>query len=159
MTTYDPSNTAAAASATGIAAVLDALLGDETDRVANLANAAALLNDHLEDVNWVGFYLFDGTELVVGPFQGQPACTRIALGSGVCGSAAERRETIVVDDVHAFPGHIACDARSRSEIVVPLIRDGELLGVLDVDSPTPARFGAADVAELEAFAATLVTRI
>lgn len=138
---------------------LDALLDGEPNRTANLANAAALLADRVEDVNWVGFYLFDGTELVVGPFQGRPACVRIALGSGVCGTAAAERRTVVVPDVHAFPGHIACDARSRSEVVVPLTVDGALFGVLDVDSPTPDRFDAGLVAELEAAARTVESHL
>lgn len=142
-----------------LAGALDALLTGESDRVANLANASALLAERIDDVNWVGFYLFDGTELVVGPFQGRAACVRIALGRGVCGTAAAERTTMVVPDVHAFDGHIACDARSRSEVVVPLVADGELLGVLDVDSPTPDRFDAALVAQIEAAARVIVTHV
>jgi len=129
-----------------------ALVDGETDPIANAANLAALLFDALPDVNWAGFYFLKEGGLVVGPFQGKPACVRIALGAGVCGSAALRRETIVVDDVHAFPGHIACDAASRSEIVVPLLRVGAVIGVLDVDSPCLARFNVADREGLEAVA-------
>lgn len=120
---------------------LEALLAGETNRIANLANASALLNRHLDRINWVGFYLKEGDELVLGPFQGLPACVRIPVGRGVCGTAAAQKRTVVVDDVHRFAGHIACDPASRSEIVVPMIRDGEVVGVLDVDSPEPARFG------------------
>ncbi len=120
------------------------LLAGESDVVANAANLTALLFDQLHDVNWVGVYFLKGDELVVGPFQGKPACVRIAMGQGVCGLAAARREPVRVDDVHAFEGHIACDPASRSELVVPLIHAGELLGVLDFDSPLPARFSAAD---------------
>jgi GAF domain-containing protein len=137
-----------------LSAELTALLAGEHDPVANAANTAALLFGALlfgalPEVNWAGFYFLRGAELVVGPFQGKPACVRIALGRGVCGTAAVERRTLVVPDVHAFPGHIACDAASRSEIVVPLIRGGELLGVLDVDSPRPGRFDAADAHGLE----------
>ena len=121
------------------------LLGDERDPVANASQTAALIWHALPDLNWAGFYFFDGTELVVGPFQGLPACTRIALTRGVCGAAASRRESIVVPDVHAFPGHIACDSRSRSELVVPIVSaDGALRGVFDMDSPSAARFDDAD---------------
>ena len=123
---------------------LRGLLDGETDLIANAANTAALLFERLPAVNWAGFYFLRGDELVLGPFQGRVACVRIKLGSGVCGTAAAHRETIVVPDVHAFPGHIACDAASRSEIVVPLLRDGKLLGVLDIDSPLPDRFRDAD---------------
>lgn len=126
-----------------------ALLAGERDDVANAANLASLLFHALAEVNWVGFYFFDGRELVVGPFQGKPACVRIPLGKGVCGKAAAERATQVVPDVHAFPGHIACDAASRSEIVVPLVRAGELEGVLDLDSPSPARFDEEDRVGLE----------
>lgn len=138
---------------------LDALTAGERDGVANMANAAALLWEWLPDLNWAGFYrLLDG-ELVLGPFQGRAACIRIPIGKGVCGAAAAKLETQVVADVHAFPGHIACDAASRSELVVPIIRDGELLGVLDLDSPTPARFDAEDAAGCEALAALLAIRL
>ena len=128
------------------------LLAGERDLVANAANVSALLYHSLPDINWLGFYFYKDGELVVGPFQGKPACVRIAMGKGVCGTAAARRETIVVPDVNAFPGHIACDAASRSEIVVPLIQDGQLIGVLDVDSPSLARFDDEDQAGLEALA-------
>lgn len=135
---------------------LAGLIDGERDWIANTANAAALLFTQLEGLNWAGFYLAKGGGLVLGPFQGKPACIRIPLGRGVCGTAAAARATQVVADVHAFPGHIACDADSRSEIVVPLVKDGRLLGVLDLDSPRPARFDADDAAGLEAFAATLI---
>jgi GAF domain-containing protein len=135
---------------------LDGLLTGERDPIANLANAAALLYAALPDLNWAGFYLLRDGELVVGPFQGKPACVRIRIGQGVCGTAAARRATVVVADVHAFPGHIACDAASNSEIVVPLLAGERLVGVLDLDSPRTGRFGAADARGLEAFAARLV---
>ena len=135
---------------------LSALTDGVTERVSNLANASSLLWYALEDINWAGFYLLRGDVLALGPFMGRPACVRIPLGSGVCGTAAARRETLVVPDVHAFPGHIACDAASRSEIVVPLLlSDGALYGVLDIDSPLPDRFSATDKAGLEAFARAL----
>jgi len=129
---------------------LKALLVGERDGLANTANMSALIYETLPDLNWAGFYFLQGRELVLGPFQGKVACVRIALGSGVCGTAAERRETVVVADVHAFPGHIACDAASRSEIVVPLIQNGRMLGVLDLDSPLLARFDHEDRAGLTA---------
>jgi len=132
------------------------LLHGERDRVANAANLSALVYHALPELNWVGFYFFDGTELVVGPFQGRPACVRIALDRGVCGAAARSRQTQLVDDVHAFPDHIACDAASRSELVVPLVHRGELLGVFDLDSPRPARFDAHDQAGLETLAQVFV---
>ena len=136
---------------------LEAVLAGESDLVANAANMAAILFQSLPDVNWAGFYFLRGGELVLGPFQGRVACVRIPLGRGVCGTAAIRRETIVVADVHAFPGHIACDAASRSEIVVPLIRrDGTLLGVLDIDSPLPDRFRSIDQQLCEAAVALLM---
>jgi GAF domain-containing protein len=131
---------------------LEALIGDETDAVANMANAASLIWESLPDINWVGFYRNVGGELILGPFQGRPACIRIAFGSGVCGAAAETRQVQLVEDVHAFPGHIACDSASNSEIVLPLLRDGELLGVLDIDSPRHARFDAEDEAGLRPIA-------
>ncbi|BAQ11766.1 gaf sensor protein [Bacillus sp. OxB-1] len=139
-----------------LAKQLDALLTGESDRYANLSNASALLNQFLDRINWVGFYLWNGDELVLGPFQGLPACVRIPFGKGVCGTAAMQEETILVPDVHAFPGHIACDAASRSEIVVPLLKEGELLGVLDVDSPEVDRFTEEDRKGLEQFVRTLV---
>ena len=129
-----------------LAAALEGLVAGEPDAVANMANASALIFETLPDVNWVGFYRNIGGELLLGPFQGRAACIRIPFGTGVCGVAAQSREVQRVEDVHAFPGHIACDAASRSEIVVPLIRDGELLGVLDIDSPNVARFDAEDEA-------------
>ncbi|OSZ69106.1 diguanylate cyclase [Sphingomonas sp. IBVSS1] len=132
------------------------LIGDERDFIANMANMAALLFHQLADLNWAGFYRMKDGELVLGPFQGKPACIRIPLGKGVCGTAAATRVTQVVPDVHAFPGHIACDADSRSEIVVPLIADGRLIGVLDLDSPKPGRFDEDDRAGLEAAAGLLL---
>ena len=129
-----------------------ALLHGEPDRIANAANLSALVYHALPQLNWAGFYFFDGTELVVGPFQGLPACVRIPLDKGVCGAAASTRKTQLVEDVHAFPGHIACDAASRSEVVVPLVRNGTLLGVFDLDSPLPARFDVEDQRGLEAIA-------
>ncbi len=128
------------------------LLYGEHDRIANAANLSALVYHSLPDLNWVGFYFYDGNELVVGPFQGLPACVRIPLHKGVCGAAASTRQTQRVEDVHAFPGHIACDAASRSELVVPLVRNGELVGVFDLDSPLPGRFDAEDQQGLEAIA-------
>ena len=133
-----------------------ALIQGEVDRVANAANLAALVYHALPDLNWVGFYFYDGAELVVGPFQGLPACVRIALDKGVCGAAARTRQTQRVADVEAFPGHIACDAASRSELVVPLVHDGELVGVFDLDSPRVNRFDEEDQAGLEAIADAFV---
>ncbi|MCP3772910.1 GAF domain-containing protein [Paenibacillus sp. MZ04-78.2] len=138
---------------------LSALIEDEPNRMANLANAAALLNQFLERVNWVGFYLFDDGELVLGPFQGLPACVRIPLDKGVCGRAASLRETVRVADVHQFPGHIACDAASQSEIVVPILHGERLIGVLDIDSPEKNRFDATDQHYLELFALKLAERM
>jgi GAF domain-containing protein len=135
---------------------LAAVFAGERNGLANTANMSALLHEALPNLNWVGFYFLQAGELVLGPFQGKVACVRIALGRGVCGTAAERRETVIVQDVHAFPGHIACDAASRSEIVVPLIKGGRLLGVLDVDSPQIARFDQEDGVGLNAAAALLV---
>ena len=139
-----------------LAQQLAALIGDERDAIANAANTSALLFDLLPDLNWAGFYLFKDGELVLGPFQGKPACIRIPLGRGVCGTAAATRVSQVVADVHAFPGHIACDAASRSELVVPLLKGDTLLGVLDLDSPVPGRFDEADRAGIEAVAAIWV---
>ena len=133
-----------------------ALVHGETDRIANAANLSALVYHALPQLNWVGFYFFDGTELVVGPFQGLPACVRIPLDKGVCGAAASTRQTQRVDDVDAFPGHIACDSASRSELVVPLVHDGALVGVFDLDSPVTSRFDADDQAGLEAIAKVFV---
>ena len=132
-----------------LAAQLAALLHGESDWVANAANTAALLWHSLPELNWAGFYRRMDEQLVLGPFQGKPACVRIALGKGVCGTAAAEGRTVVVPEVHTFPGHIACDAASRSEIVVPLIRSGQVVGVLDLDSPLPGRFDAVDAAGLE----------
>jgi GAF domain-containing protein len=140
-------------------AALDALTADEPDTIANMANAAALIWQYLPDLNWSGFYRLVEGELVLGPFQGKPACIRIAIGAGVCGAAAASRETQLVEDVHAFPGHIACDAASRSELVVPILHEGALIGVLDLDSPSPARFDAEDAAGCEALVKLLAPRI
>jgi GAF domain-containing protein len=139
-----------------LAASLESLLSGEPDALASLSNASALLAEALPRVNWCGFYLLRGEELVLGPFQGKPACVRIPMGKGVCGTAAARRETVVVPDVEKFPGHIACDAASRSEIVVPIVDGGGLRGVLDVDSPDLGRFGDADREGLERFVMTLL---
>jgi L-methionine (R)-S-oxide reductase len=129
---------------------LHALLNDEPNQIANLANAAALLNQFLTDINWVGFYLLDERgELALGPFQGLPACTRIPLGRGVCGTSAMNKETLRIADVHQFPGHIACDAASQSEIVVPIVKNDQLIGVLDIDAPIKDRFDEVDEYHLE----------
>ncbi|WP_379965390.1 GAF domain-containing protein [Ectobacillus sp. sgz5001026] len=130
---------------------LKAIIYDEKNVIANMANASALLNQFLEHINWVGFYMMEEKELVLGPFQGLPACIRIPLGRGVCGTAAKTKKTIVINDVHQFPGHIACDAASNSEIVVPMIKNGEVIGVLDIDSPNLARFDEIDQHYLELF--------
>ncbi|HET9335165.1 MAG TPA: GAF domain-containing protein [Sphingomicrobium sp.] len=129
-----------------LASALEGLVAGEPDGIANMANASGLIFETLPDINWVGFYRNVGGELVLGPFQGRPACIRIPFGTGVCGVAAETRQVQRIDDVHAFPSHIACDSVSNSEIVVPLMRDGELLGVLDIDSPRHARFDEQDEA-------------
>lgn len=142
-----------------LAASLEALLHGETDAVANLSNASALLGEKLDHINWCGFYVIRKGELVLGPFQGKPACVRIPLGKGVCGTAAARRQSLVVPDVHAFPDHIACDAASRSEIVIPILEGRRLQGVLDIDAPEPDRFDEADRKGLESFVAVLVPRI
>lgn len=135
---------------------LAALLEGEKNTIANLSNASALLNQFLDRTNWVGFYLMEEGELVLGPFQGLPACVRIPVGRGVCGTAASKQETQRIADVHAFPGHIACDAASQSEIVIPIVKDGTLLGVLDIDSPEKNRFDEIDEKMLEAFVKELV---
>lgn len=135
---------------------LDALLTGESNVVANLSNASALLNQFLDRVNWVGFYVTEGNQLVLGPFQGMPACVRIPFGRGVCGVAAEAKTTQLVADVHQFPGHIACDSASNSEIVVPIIKEGNVLGVLDIDSPEKNRFDEVDQHYLEKFVETLL---
>lgn len=136
-------------SASTLAAQVRGLLSSEKDVIANAANLSALLYMELEQINWVGFYFLQGQELVLGPFQGKSACVRIPLGRGVCGKAAESRQTLRVADVEQFSDHIACDAASRSELVIPLVLNGELLGVLDIDSPVTARFSAADQEKLE----------
>lgn len=138
---------------------MDALTADEPDPIANMANASALLFQYLPDLNWAGFYRLIGDELVLGPFQGKAACIRIAMGKGVCGTAAATRETQLVEDVHAFPGHIACDSASASELVVPIVSQGRLIGVFDLDSPSPARFDAGDAAGCEAIARLLAPRL
>ena len=143
-----------------LAAQLRALIADETDPVANMANCAALIFNSVPRLNWAGFYLLKGGELVLGPFQGQPACVRIALGRGVCGTAAESHSTLRVADVTKFPGHIACDSASRSEVVVPMLTDdSHLIGVLDVDSPELNRFDAEDEAGLEVLAEIIARKI
>lgn len=138
---------------------LDALLSGEKNRVANLSNTSALLNQFFDQINWVGFYLMEDDELVLGPFQGLPACIRIPLGKGVCGTAANKKETIVVPDVNAFPGHIVCDAASQSEIVLPIIKDGKVIGVLDIDSPILNRFSEDDRIGLEKVVEVLVAHL
>lgn len=126
-----------------------AMIGDETNFIANTANISALLFQELKDINWAGFYFLKNDELVLGPFQGKVACVRIPLNRGVCGAAATERKTLIVEDVHKFPGHIACDSASNSEIVVPILKDGELLGVIDIDSPLFNRFNESDKDALE----------
>jgi len=138
---------------------LRGLYEGERDPIANAANTAATIWQHLPDINWAGFYFLKDGELVLGPFHGKPACVRIAMGQGVCGTAAARKATVVVPDVHKFPGHIACDGASNSEIVVPLIREGRLIGVLDIDSPSLGRFADADRAGCEAVAAAYVAAL
>lgn len=138
---------------------LHILLDGEKNRIANLSNASALLNNFLDRTNWTGFYLMEEGELVLGPFQGLPACIRIPLGRGVCGTSAERRETLVVKDVNAFEGHIACDSASQSEIVIPLVKNDELIGVLDIDSPEIDRFSDEDRAGLEQFVEVLLRHL
>lgn len=140
-------------------AALDAITANEPDPIANMANAAALIWEYLPDLNWAGFYRVIGGELVLGPFQGKVACIRIPLGKGVCGTAAATGETQLVADVHAFPGHIACDAASISELVIPIFRDGRVIAVLDLDSPSPARFSKEDANGCESLAKLLSTRI
>lgn len=135
---------------------LQVLIGEEKNSIANMANMASLLYFTLPNINWSGFYLFDGNELVLGPFHGKPACIRIPLGKGVCGTSAEKRETIIVKNVHEFPGHIACDADSKSEIVLPIIVKDTLFGVLDIDSPTFERFDEEDKLGLEELIRILV---
>lgn len=141
-----------------VLAQLESLVKDEPNWIANLSNASALLNEILDDINWVGFYLWEETsqQLVLGPFQGKVACIRIDSGKGVCGTAFEKEETIIVPDVNKFPGHIVCDAASQSEIVIPLIKNGKALGVLDVDAPIKERFGEDEKELLEAFVEILL---
>jgi L-methionine (R)-S-oxide reductase len=141
-----------------VAEQLQSLIRAESDWIANLANAAALIFQSVPDLNWAGFYLLKDDELVVGPFQGKVACVRIQIGKGVCGTAAEQRKKVIVPDVHEFPGHIACDSASRSEVVVPLIRQGELIGVLDLDSPSLGRFDYEDAVGLEVVAKLLAEK-
>lgn len=138
-----------------MAVQLRALAEDVEYEITNLANASALLFESMEGINWAGFYLLRDNQLILGPFQGKPACTKIPMGKGVCGTAALRGETQLVEDVHQFPGHIACDCASNSEIVIPLYKDGTLYGVLDIDSPEPGRFDREDQRGLELFARTL----
>ena len=140
-----------------LARELAGLISDESDPIARAANTAALIYGALPEINWAGFYFLKNGELVVGPFQGKPACTRIAMGKGVCGTAAARRETIVVPDVNEFPGHITCDTDSRSEIVVPLLAGATILGVLDIDSPRTARFDSIDARGVEQLAAIFLS--
>jgi L-methionine (R)-S-oxide reductase len=142
-----------------LAEELDALLTGETDATANAANAAAAIYHSLPSLNWAGFYFLRDDALVLGPFQGRPACVRIKIGAGVCGTAVRERRSVLVPDVEEFPGHIACDSASRSELVVPLIRDGEIFGVLDLDSPDLARFDAEDQTGCEALAAIVVRHL
>ncbi|MBN8806965.1 MAG: GAF domain-containing protein [Sphingomonas sp.] len=142
-----------------VLAAVDAVTAGEADAVANMANVAAILWQYLPDLNWAGFYRAVGDELVLGPFQGKAACIRIPFGKGVCGAAAASRDTQLVADVHAFPGHIACDAASRSELVVPIVAGGRVVAVIDLDSPHPARFDAEDAAGVEAIARLLRDRV
>lgn len=140
-----------------LAQQLEALLTGESDMIANAANSSALMFQMMPELNWAGFYLLKSEgELVLGPFQGKPACVRIPVGKGVCGTAVERKSSVLVEDVHAFPGHIACDAASRSELVVPLIHEGRVIGVIDLDSPVPSRFDAEDQAGIEKLAAIFI---
>jgi GAF domain-containing protein len=136
---------------------LQGLFDGERDMIANAANMSALLYQTMPDLNWAGVYLLKGDQLVLGPFQGKPACVRIPIGRGVCGSAIERKSSILVEDVHAFPGHIACDAASRSELVVPIFRNGETIGVIDLDSPRVSRFDIDDQAGIERLAEIFAT--
>ena len=142
-----------------LCAQLKAITQDVPHEVANLANASALLWQHLEDINWAGFYKMKNGKLVLGPFQGKPACIEIPIGRGVCGTAAERKETVLVPNVHKFPGHIACDGASNSEIVIPIFSGSELIGVLDIDSPLYNRFAESDREGLEAFVKILLAEV
>lgn len=154
-----PDATDKAALYADLLAAADALTHGESDAIANMANLSALLWQYLPGLNWAGFYRMTDDELVLGPFQGKAACIRIPIGKGVCGAAAASRETQCVEDVHAFPGHIACDAASRSELVVPVIHEGRVIAVLDLDSPLAARFDSADVEGLETLVAKIASRI
>jgi len=138
-----------------LASAVAAITDGEDDRIANMANCAALMGEFLPDLNWAGFYRVVDGELVLGPFIGRPACIRIPFGKGVCGTAAAEKRSVLVEDVHAFPGHIACDAASRSELVVPIIAEGAVVAIIDLDSPRPARFDEADRAGIERIAAIL----
>ncbi|MBI5972741.1 L-methionine (R)-S-oxide reductase [Staphylococcus caledonicus] len=138
---------------------LASLIEDETNLIAILSNTSALLNDNLAQINWVGFYLIDNNELILGPFQGHPACVHIAIGKGVCGTAVSEDKTQLVEDVHAFPGHIACDANSKSEIVVPIHVNGEIIGVLDIDAPIKGRFNEKDAQGLQAIVSVLENQL
>lgn len=138
---------------------LHALIHDEKNQIANLSNASSLLNQFLDRINWVGFYLMEDGELVLGPFQGLPACVRIPVGKGVCGTAVQKAETLRVADVHQFPGHIACDAASQSEIVIPLVKGDQVIGVLDIDSPEKNRFDELDQEKLEEFISILIEHV
>jgi len=142
-----------------LAAQLSSLLADERDLTANAANCSSLIFHSLPDLNWAGFYFEKDGELVLGPFQGRPACVRIRIGHGVCGAGAAKGETVIVPNVHEFPGHIACDSASNSEIVVPLVKDARLIGVLDLDSPLPARFDKEDARGLESLARILLASV
>lgn len=142
-----------------LVAAAEAVVAGETDTVANMANVAALIWHFLPDLNWAGFYRAEGRELVLGPFQGRPACIRIPFGTGVCGTCAQQAATQLVPDVHAFPGHIACDAASRSELVVPVLRGGAVIAVIDLDSPLPARFDADDARGLERLASRIAPSV
>lgn len=159
MNIFDFTNADPATLWSEIADAADAITAGETDVIANMANVAALLWQALPDINWAGFYRFDGHELVLGPFQGKSACIRITLDRGVCGAAARTRTTQCVKDVHAFAGHIACDAASRSELVVPIVTGDRLIGVLDIDSPVPGRFSAADAMGAETLVARIADRL
>lgn len=141
-----------------LAEAVSAITTGESDRIANMANCAALIDAFVGDLNWSGFYRVVDGELVLGPFVGRPACIRIPFGKGVCGTSVSEKRTILVEDVHAFPGHIACDAASRSELVVPIMKDGEVVAIIDLDSPSPARFDTEDQAGIEAVAAILAER-
>jgi L-methionine (R)-S-oxide reductase len=156
---FTPTSTDAAARWAELADAAEAITAGEDDAIANMANVAALIWQAIPDLNWAGFYRFDGTELVLGPFQGKAACIRIPLDRGVCGAAARTRTSQRVDDVHAFPGHIACDADSRSELVVPVEFGGRLVGVIDLDSPLPNRFSGEDEAGCEALARRIAAAV